>query len=611
VTPAVPTPGAALDDVRPGLDQLLDDEVRALLDRWSRRYRARPGAERRRLLLLALEREQIVSFAYREEVLAARIAALRVPEDVRTLVRRALAWAQRDEALHVEWVRGRLRGERRPVALAVLLGLQVKGLVSGWVTTGQPGGRRAAGSWSARLVVDAARLTRRVHPELVRALRAPGLRAYCELNVALERTAERCWARLAELTTGTDRRDAERICADEGRHRAVFAVLASVLDDHDGLLPGITVAGLTERLGAVGPWFLPAEHRGQAPRAVGSGAPVTTAGGFDPRAALREVLAATLRDVAGRSVAVRASFMLGYDVRDRSNVGDVELLDELARVLRAAGARDVAVLEAPTVYDRFVRHRSVAEVAERFGYTSPHYRVVDVQADQVACDYPRGLGRSTISRTWLQADRRIVLAKATTDPVEWGHLSLSRLEGTGGRVDETMHVDRLTDFRSALMMVLDLAPPDLAVVDAWGPVADGPVGVMGSHRPCYPRRVYGGVDALSVDVAVLADMGCPDPRRLPGLAAAATWLGMDLPEPVVLGPTGRWGGGYRGPASTLRDRLVCATAYPVYAYGGLHGERFLPRFDPAAFPYTHRARPDIRLVRALVQRVFGLHPGSA
>ena len=65
-----------IDDVAPGLDRVLDDEVLALLADWRERYEGRPHAERRRLLLLALEREQIVTIAYREDVLAERVDVL-------------------------------------------------------------------------------------------------------------------------------------------------------------------------------------------------------------------------------------------------------------------------------------------------------------------------------------------------------------------------------------------------------------------------------------------------------------------------------------------------------------------------------------------------------
>src|SRR5260370_3705391 len=52
--------GGALAD----LEAVLLEDVRALLERWRREFAGRPAAERERLLLLALEREQIVAVAY-------------------------------------------------------------------------------------------------------------------------------------------------------------------------------------------------------------------------------------------------------------------------------------------------------------------------------------------------------------------------------------------------------------------------------------------------------------------------------------------------------------------------------------------------------------------
>lgn len=611
--------GADLDDVLPGLDQTLDDELRDQLRAWATRFAGNRRAERRALLLFALEREQIVTVAYREEVLARRIDDLDVPDDVRHLLRRSLAWVWRDEALHVEWVRGQLRHEHRPVAAFVLLGHQFTGLVGGWITTTRmhPRAGRWVGDQVARALVLGARLTRRISPPLARELRGHSFRRYAELNLSLERTAERSWLRLAELANDpAEEVQLRRIAEDEGRHRMVFAAIAAALTDDGRLRAGASADVLAARLGEISHWFLPAERRDVGAQvALGSRATVAVRGGSSADADLRSSLrdAVTTTGVlgslpSGATVAIRTAFMLGYDIRDRSNTVSTEAVEELALMLREHGAGDVAVLEAPTVYDRYVANRSVAAVAEHFGYRSAAYRIVDAEADQVPCEYPRGLGRSTISQTWSQADVRVVLAKATTDPVEYGHLCLCALEGTGGRVDQTLYFGRYTDFRSATMMVLDLAPPDLAVIDAWGPVADGPVGVMGSHRPCHPRRIYAGADALAVDLAALADMGAPSPQQIPMLAAATQWLGIDLAAPTVDGPTGRWGGGYRGPDSTAWNRLVCRMAFPMYTYGGSQGSRFVPRFDRDAFPDLGPVRPDIRLSRSLAQRVFGLHP---
>ena len=65
------------------------EESARQLARWRDRYRGRPDRERRRLWLLALEREQVVSIAYRESAIADRIARMPLAEEARDLIRHA------------------------------------------------------------------------------------------------------------------------------------------------------------------------------------------------------------------------------------------------------------------------------------------------------------------------------------------------------------------------------------------------------------------------------------------------------------------------------------------------------------------------------------------
>ena len=74
------------------LEAVLIEDVGVLLRRWRRECAGRPEAERSRLLLLALEREQIVAVAYREEAVAGRVAELDVGDQARALIRQTLGW---------------------------------------------------------------------------------------------------------------------------------------------------------------------------------------------------------------------------------------------------------------------------------------------------------------------------------------------------------------------------------------------------------------------------------------------------------------------------------------------------------------------------------------
>ena len=167
---------------------------------------------------------------------------------------------------------------------------------------------------------------------------------------------------------------------------------------------------------------------------------------------------------------------------------------------------------------------------------------------------------------------------------------------------------RSPSFRSATMMLLDVAPPDFAVVDAWAPVAEGPFGVMGCHHPAEIRHIYAGRDALAVDEAVLADLGIADARRAPIGAQAYHWFGLDPAPLTVDGARPQLGQELRGAHASVLLRGLGAIGYPVYVYLSNRGELFVPAMDTAAFPPTLSPSAVTRAVRWLSQRAFGLRP---
>ena len=88
-----------------------------------------------RLFLLALEREQIVSIAYSEDVLNLRLCSLQVPDEARDIFRSALVWAWRDEAMHAIYVRGALIRQRNVTLQMLALVQQSAGAVGGWASS--------------------------------------------------------------------------------------------------------------------------------------------------------------------------------------------------------------------------------------------------------------------------------------------------------------------------------------------------------------------------------------------------------------------------------------------------------------------------------------------
>jgi hypothetical protein len=160
------------------------------------------------------------------------------------------------------------------------------------------------------------------------------------------------------------------------------------------------------------------------------------------------------------------------------------------------------------------------------------------------------------------------------------------------------------------MMLLDVAPPDFSVVDGWAPVADGPFGVMGCHKPAQVRHVYAGTDVLAVDEVVLADLGIEDPRRAPIVRHAHHWFGLPLQSPTVDGERPELSRELRGAHSSAVHRALGTLSYPIYVYLSNRGELFVPAMDTSAFPPKKRAGAVTRAVRWGSQRAFGLRAGG-
>jgi hypothetical protein len=600
----------------------LEQEIHDLVETCARRHPGRPDLQLRRILLNGLEREQIVTVAYRDDVLGPRVARLPVPAEVRRIVRHCLEWAWKDEGTHADYLRGWLLRSGHPEPALLIFAYQVEGAISGWVTAARQNDRpedEPTRTAAAGALLAAARLVGRIPPLLAKELHRATFQQYCRLNAALERSAEMGYERAIELSTdAAERAVFDRIRLDENCHSRAFAILSEAFDG-DRLADGVTAEKLAADLAAVNPWFVPGDLRRTAGdrSAFGTNAPVFVRRGRAGE--MSTVLAQTLDDAGlgtlieervtpgNGLVAIRASYMLGYDRRDRSNINDPAVIEAVAAYARRHGATDVAVLEAPTVYGLYFGGRGVAEVAEYFGFRSSLYRVVDAGAEQVPCEFDRGLGRQTISATWRDAAVRVIVPKLRTNPVERAHLGLSSLEGTGGHIDDTVHAERQVHYRNAVMMVVDEAPPDFALIEAWGELADGPFGVMACAHPASEHRFYGGRDVAAVDAAVLADLGIAEPRQAPIMRTACEWFGID-PRPKVFGEPGPFPPEFRRPWDSRWFRLVSALSYPVYVYASRHGQLFVPAFDEQAFPELRPPGPLTRAIRSITREMFGLHP---
>lgn len=593
------------------------DEFERELSRLRALHAAAPREELTRLFLMALEREEIVSIAYRETAIVGRLARMPIDDDVRELIRHALVWAWKDEEMHTIYIRGAILRGGSLVEKATAYVRQVTGAIGGWASSIRQNARwrdAPLSRFAATAITTAGTLTGQVPRGVSEALNYGPFRNFCEYNIDAEKTAARCWSRISELAAADSSfpasllADFRRITDDEIRHQHIFEVLFAALDDDDRLAPSENAGTLAAKIGAIGENFLPRQMRAPHPLGAGGTVHIVTSDG-DKRAAVRRILAdAKLAErVAGKkSVAIKPTFMLGYDQRDRSHITDPDLVDELARFLHEAGVDDVAVIESENIYDHFYANRSVANVARYLGFDSDAYRLVDASSEQVVHDYSRGLAQTTIARTWRDADFRISFAKMRSHPIELAYLSVANCEWIGGRCDHYLFCERQAQRQTAIMMLLADFPPDFALIDACDSAADGIIGAMGCPRPRTPHRIYAGDDALAVDLVAMRHMGVTVTRADSVLRAAVHWFGEPSHDLRIAGtdePIAQW----RGPYDNEIWAMLSAMAYPVYVLGSGRGSLFTPEMDTMAFPPLTEEGALLRFTPGAMRRLIGLH----
>jgi uncharacterized protein (DUF362 family) len=600
---------------------------------WEAKYAGRPRDELIGLCLMALEREELVSVGYREELMTQRLSAMPIPPAVRELMRHALIWAWRDEEMHSIYIRGALLKYGGPILRMKAFAQQMGGLVGGWagsVRQHVPWSKAPFSRAGATLVTWLGALAGKVPEDVRKYLNYGPFREFCVFNVDAEKTAKLCYDRMVALAKeapelgGELEQDFMRVRDDEDRHAQIFEILAEALDEKDQLVAGETEESLTRKIENVGEYFLPRTLRKQTVtnNKIGSGGRVFVLegkSGEEKCSVFRRLLeesglaeklteraAALGKQVADLRIVVKPSFMLGYARKDRSIITDAELLRELANFLRGIGCANAVLVESANIYDQFFEHRSVAEVAAYFGMQECGLPIVDASNDQVPHTYFRGMAQNTISRSWKEADFRISFGKMRSHPIEMAYLTIGNLEWMGGRCDEFLFVERQAHRETALMMLLDGFPPDFVLLDAYEQASDGLVGVMGCPRPPSPRRVYAGEDALSVDLVAAGHMGVRGPEQTNILRAACHWFG-DPRERIELIGTKEILQHWRGPYETEFSTMLSFVAYPVYVFGSGRGSLFVPEMDERAFPSLQRVSFPQRVLRGALRRLLGLH----
>ncbi len=607
------------------------EEFEQQLNKWSDRYAGNPVAEMNRLCLLALEREELVAVAYREELMVKRLKSMPVPQEVRDIVRNALLWVWADEEMHTVYIRGLILklGSLRLRARAY--SHQVAGALGGWASSVRQHVRWGDAPISralASLIAWSGFLMGQVPREIHERLDYGPLRRFCLLNAETEQTARLCWWRMTELARRDPTisacliADFRRVQEDEERHGRIFDILAAAFDECDRLAPGESAESLTWKIGEVGPYFIGRRPQGAATakHPVGAGGKVWVMAGDsgeqkldlfrrilqDSECAMRikERAQELGKPLCEMRVAIKPAFMMGYHRKDTSVITDPLLLGELAKYLHEQGCAAVIVIEGRNIYDRFFRNRTVAEVARYFNISSPYYQIVDATTEQVSHEYPRGMAQYSVARTWRDADFRITFGKMKSHPIELAHLTAGNLEWIGARSDEYMFPERQAERETAIVMLLDELPPHFALLDAYDSAADGLVGVMGCPRPKAPRRLYASADTLALDIVAARHLRVKNPLDSSLLRMATKWFGNPAPNTEVIGkdePLTEW----RDPYHNAGSAFLSFFAYPVYVFASGRGSFFVPEMDEDAFPPLNR-KWWVRVLRSVTVRLLGL-----
>ena len=603
------------------------EETRGDLAALESRHPRDPDAQIRAITLLGLEREQLVAIAYRDAILRARLETLALPEEAREAIGHAMRWIWKEEEMHATFVRGVLLRGGKGLARARAYVVQAMGAVAGWSSSVLHHARWRDAPLSrfwAHVFTFGGWLGGRVPRSVTRSLRHLSFRAYCRFSVSAEATAAMCWHRVAALLSESGAPDAAghyaQMGADEDHHGAIFRLLGEAVDEAGSLAEGWSAARLRERLLAIGPFYVPrAERPDAAASPLGAGGAVHVETGLpgEGPAALERLLAhldldailrerAAARGVATSAlrVAIKPTFMRAYHRDDPTVHTSPALVAALVRALAARGITDVVVLESKAIYDWFFDGREVADVAAYVGMDVPGARVLDVERDLAPHTFRRGMAQRSVCASWRDADLRISFGKLSTHPVDHVYLGLAQLESLNAAADDHVFLDRQTQRAPATMALLGEMPPHLALLDAYEHVPHGLGGVIACSRPLAPRRLYGGRDAIAVDLVAARHVGEGRPEVSPHLDAALHWFGDPRAQIVVHGPDAPIAG-WRGTTDHELDALLSLLAHPMYVLASGRGRLFLPEMDETAFPPKEPTAWWLHATQAMVRVLLG------
>ena len=263
---------------------------------------------------------------------------------------------------------------------------------------------------------------------------------------------------------------------------------------------------------------------------------------------LGERLEATGKDPEDLVVVIKPNMMMFLNRKDPTTHVDPELVDHLARRLRAEGVRNIYVGETENILSKFFDGHDVFSVARLAGYTHDSYEIRDLSADAEPYEFGGCLGSHRVSRLWRDADFRISFAKNKTHVEALATLSLKNVYGVTPEQDKYWHYHKQREYDEVTIDMLAAFDVHFGIIDAWVS-ADGLFGFRGDPTPEHTHTILASRDLLALDWMGCAKMGI-DP----------------MDSSVVKLAVKRWGKPVfhvRGDTTPYPDWENVPTAYPV------------------------------------------------
>ncbi|HEY2616074.1 MAG TPA: DUF362 domain-containing protein, partial [Acetobacteraceae bacterium] len=277
--------------------------------------------------------------------------------------------------------------------------------------------------------------------------------------------------------------------------------------------------------------------------------------------------------------------LAGFAV-DSPTVTDPALVETLIDLLHDRGFTNVAVVGAADSSALWAENRDLYALSDLLGYryTTPGdrcYDIVDLAGEQDAGIFPieSVLHRCNISRTWLDADIRIVFSKSRTDGTAGYALCLDTLIGVLPLIDKDLHYRKRRHPGDVAAALLDAAPVQFCLIDAI-------VAAHGSDGRRSPvaintETIIAATDIVLGDYVGALKMGL-DPQVSPTFARILR--SHPLPRRyIVAGSLGCYRNWENVPALSLQTAQMRGRAE---AFDRLV-EPWLQRLDPELFPLRH------------------------